>query len=289
MSFTIITDSSANLTTSLINKKDIKVVSLTYIVGETEYLSYIPKKETDYKNFYDLLRSKEHVKTSLVGYERVEEAVKEEFLKGNDVLYISFASSLSGSCSIAERCLSDLKEQFPERKAVLVDSLCASMGQGLLVCMASDKQKEGATLEETAGYLEGIKMNIVHLFTVDDLFYLKRGGRLSGATAIVGTLLGIKPLLHMDNEGKLVSYGKARGRKNAIDELVNLMGVNGTDLSSQEVFVAHADCYEDAEYAARQIKSRFKVKGVTLNYIDQVIGSHAGPGTLAIFFVGKER
>ena len=289
MSFTIITDSSANLTTSLINKKNVKIVSLTYIVGDKEYLSYIPKKETDYKNFYDLLRAKEHVKTSLVGYDRVEEAVKEEFEAGKDVLYISFASSLSGSCSIAERCISDLKEQYPDRKAVLVDSLCASMGQGLYVCKASDKRAEGASLEETASYLEDIKMNMVHLFTVDDLFYLKRGGRLSGATAVVGTILGIKPLLHMDDEGKLVSYGKTRGRKNAIDELINRMDDVGTDLSSQEVFVAHADCYEDAEYASKQIKSRFNVKSVTINYIDQVIGSHAGPGTLAIFFMGKER
>lgn len=289
MSFCIITDSSANLTTKLIKNKKIEVISLTYIIGETEYLSYIPKKETDYKSFYDLLRAKEHVKTSLVSYERVEEAVKAAFDKGEDVLYISFASSLSGSCGIAGRCIDDLKEQYPDRKAILVDSLCASMGQGLYVCYAADKRDSGATLEETAKYLEDIKMNIVHLFTVDDLFYLKRGGRLSGATAIVGTLLGIKPLLHMDNEGKLVSYGKTRGRKNSINELIDRMGETGIDLSSQTVFVAHADCVEDAEYAAEQIKTRYGVKKIVINYIDQVIGSHSGPGTLAIFYVGTER
>lgn len=289
MSFCIITDSSANLTTKLINEKNIKVISLTYIIGEKEYLSYIPEKETDYKSFYDLLRAKEHVKTSLVSYERVEEAVKEAFDNGEDVLYISFASSLSGSYGIAGHCLEDLKEQYPDRKAILVDSLCASMGQGLYVCLAADKRTEGVSLEETAQYLEDIKMNMVHLFTVDDLFYLKRGGRLSGATAVVGTILGIKPLLHMDNEGKLVSYGKTRGRKNSIDELINRMGETGIDLSSQTVFVAHADCIEDAEYAAKEIKSRYKVKNVVINYIDQVIGSHAGPGTLAIFYIGTER
>lgn len=289
MSFCIITDSSANLTNKLISEKNIKVISLTYIIGEKEYLSYIPEKETDYRSFYDLLRAKEHVKTSLVSYERVEEAVKQVFDNGEDVLYISFASSLSGSCGIAARCLEDLKEQYPDRKAILVDSLCASMGQGLYVCLAADKREEGATLEETAKYLEDIKMNMVHLFTVDDLFYLKRGGRLSGATAVVGTILGIKPLLHMDNEGKLVSYGKTRGRKNAIGELIKRMGETGTDLASQTVFVAHADCAMDAEYAAEQIKARYNVKSVEINYIDQVIGSHSGPGTLAIFYVGTER
>lgn len=289
MSFSIITDSSANLTNKQISKKDVKIVSLSYIVGEKEYLSYIPKKETDYKSFYDLLRAKEHIKTSLVSYERVEEAVKDEFEKGKDVLYISFASSLSGSYNIVDRCLSDLKEQYPERQAVLVDSLCASMGQGLYVCLASDKRAKGASLSETAKYLEDIKMNIVHLFTVDDLFYLKRGGRLSGATAVVGTILGIKPLLHMNNEGKLVPYGKTRGRKNAINELIKRMGETGIELNTQDVFVAHADCSEDAEYAAEQIKKLYNVKSVTINYIDQVIGSHSGPGTLAIFFVGTER
>ena len=232
MSFRIITDSSANLTTALIKEKDVKVVSLSYIIGEKEYLSYIPEKETDYKSFYDLLRAKEHVKTSLVSYERAEEAIKEAFDGGEDVLYISFASSLSGTCAIVARCLEDLKESYPERKAILVDSLCASMGQGLYVCLAADKRSEGATLEETAKYLEDIKMNIVHLFTVDDLFYLKRGGRLSGATAVFGTLLGIKPLLHMDNEGKLVSYGKTRGRKNAINELIKRMGEIGCQVGN---------------------------------------------------------
>ena len=289
MSFRIITDSSANLTTALIKEKDVKVVSLSYIIGEKEYLSYIPEKETDYKSFYDLLRAKEHVKTSLVSYERAEEAIKEAFDGGEDVLYISFASSLSGTCAIVARCLEDLKESYPERKAILVDSLCASMGQGLYVCLAADKRNEGATLEETAKYLEDIKMNIVHLFTVDDLFYLKRGGRLSGATAVVGTILGIKPLLHMDNDGKLVSYSKTRGRKNAINELLDRMEKTGIDLEKQDVFVTHADCISDAEYAANEIKSRFNVKSVTLNYIDQVIGSHAGPGTLAIFYIGTER
>lgn len=289
MSFSIITDSSANLTTKLISEKDVKVVSLSYMIGEKEYLSYIPEKETDYKSFYDLLRAKEHIKTSLVSYERAEKAIKEAFDKGNDVLYISFASSLSGTCAIVARCIEDLKEEYPDRKAVLVDSLCASMGQGLYVCLASDKRSEGATLEETAKYLEDIKMNIVHLFTVDDLFYLKRGGRLSGATAVVGTILGIKPLLHMDNEGKLVSYGKTRGRKNAINELLDRMEKTGIDLEKQTVFVAHADCAEDAEYAANEIKARFNVKSVGINYIDQVIGSHSGPGTLAIFYIGTER
>lgn len=289
MSFSIITDSAANLTSKQIKDYGIKIVSLTYNVGGEEYLSYLPGEETDYKAFYDMLRNKEHVKTSLVSYDRVESALKQEFEAGNDVLYIAFSSALSGSYLVAKNCAEDLAEQFPERKAIVVDSLCASMGQGLLVKYAVDKQKEGLSLEETAQWLEDNKLNLVHLFTVDDLFFLKRGGRLSGTVAVVGTILNIKPLLHVSNEGKLVSYGKTRGRKVSIDELVARMGELGTDLKKQDIFISHGDCIEDAEYMAKQIKKKYSVKSITINYVDQVIGSHSGPGTLALFFMGSER
>lgn len=289
MSFSIISDSGANLTQQLVAEYGIKIVSLTYSVGDTEYLSYIDGQEVDYKSFYDKLRAGEHIKTSLVGYDRVEEALKAELDKGNDVLYVSFSSALSGSHQIAKNCINDLSEQYPDRKMIIVDSLCASMGQGLLIKYAVEMKNRGCSLEETAEWLENNKLNLVHLFTVDDLFFLKRGGRLSGTVAVVGTILNIKPLLHVSNEGKLVSYGKARGRKSSIDELVKRMGELGTDLKNQDVFIVHGDCIEDAELLADKVKKAYKVKSVTINYVDQVIGSHSGPGTLAIFFLGSER
>lgn len=289
MSFTIITDSGANLTSKQIKDFGVKIVSLTYNVGDKEYLSYVPGEETDYKAFYDMLRNKEHIKTSLVSYDRVEAALKTEFESGNDVLYIAFSSALSGSYLVAKNCIDDLAEVYPDRKAVIVDSLCASMGQGLLVKYAVDKQKEGLSLEDVANWLEDNKLNLVHLFTVDDLFFLKRGGRLSGTVAVVGTILNIKPLLHVSDEGKLISYGKTRGRRVSIDELVTRMGKIGTDLKNQDIFISHGDCIDDAEYMAKSIKEKYAVKSVTINYVDQVIGSHSGPGTLALFFMGKER
>ncbi len=289
MSYTIITDSAANLTKDLIKEYGVKVVSLTYTIKENEYLSYIEGEDADYKSFYELLRSKESVKTSLVSYERVENALKEALDAGNDVLYLSFSSALSGSYQIVKNCMEDLKDSYPERKMLVVDSLCACMGQGLLLKYAVEKKLGGATIDEAYQWLEDNKLRLVHLFTVDDLFFLKRGGRISGATAVMGTILNFKPLLHVSDEGKLVSYGKTRGRANAINEIVNRMGEVGENLADQEIFIAHGDCLEDAEVLAQKVKDAYGVKKVIVNYIDQVIGCHAGPGTLAIFFLGKER
>ena len=172
---------------------------------------------------------------------------------------------------------------------LLVDTLCASMGQGLLLKYAVEKKLDGATIDETYQWLEENKLRLVHLFTVDDLFFLKRGGRISGATAVMGTILNFKPLLHVSNEGKLVSYGKTRGRANAINEIIKRMGEIGENLSEQDIFIVHGDCIEDAELLAQKAIEAYGVKSVTINYVDQVIGSHSGPGTLAIFFLGKER
>lgn len=289
MSFSIITDSCSNLTNELIKNYGVKIVPLTYNIDGTEYLGYIEGEEFDYKNYYNLLRSKAHVKTSLVSYERVETALKEELDKGNDILYLSFSSALSGSCQVARNCIDDLGDAYPDRKIILIDTLQASMGQGLMVKYAVDKRDAGLSLEETAAWLEENKLNFVALFTVDDLFFLKRGGRLSGAVAVVGTILNIKPLLHVDNEGKLVSTGTIRGRTKSIDALIKRMGETGVDLENQDIFMVHGDCIEEAEDAANKIKELYKVKSVTINYVDQVISSHSGPGTLAIFYMGSER
>lgn len=289
MTFSLITDSAANLTTQLIKANDIKVVSLSYNVGGKEYLGYIEGEETDYKAFYEMLRSKEKVQTSLVNYETCKNAIKKELDGGNDVLYVSFSSALSGSYLVAKNVAEDLQEEYTDRKIIVIDSLCASFGQGLLMYYVAKKRNEGLSIEEAAKWVEDNKLNLVHLFTVDDLFFLKRGGRLSGSTALVGSLLNIKPLLHVDNQGKLVMTGKVRGRRVSLDAMIQRMGEVGTDLSSQHIFIGHGDCIEDAEYVEKQVKKLYKVKNVTINYIDSVIAAHSGPGTLAIFFMGTER
>ena len=289
MSFSIITDSCANLTNKQIKDFDIKIVPLTYSIGNKEYLGYVEGEEFDYKSYYNLLRAKEHVKTSLVSYDRVESTLKAELDAGRDILYLAFSSALSGSCQVAKNCIEDIKDSYPDRKIILVDTLQASMGQGLIVKYAAQKRRDGLSLEETAQWVEDNKLNTVALFTVDDLFFLKRSGRLSGAVAVVGTILNIKPLLHVNNEGKLVSTGTIRGRQNSIDALIKRMGETGIDLKNQDIFIVHGDCIEEAEKAAEQIKKLYKVKSVTINYVDQVISSHSGPGTLAIFFMGTER
>lgn len=289
MSFVIITDSGANLTPSQYREYDARVVSLTYSVGDKEFLSYEEGKEPDYKGFYDLLRSQEHVKTSLVSYERVENAMVSALDEGKDVLYLSFSSALSGSCQVAKNCAEELSEKYPDRKIIVVDTLQASMGQGLFVKIAAEKRDAGLSAEETANHLEEIKQKVVALFTVDDLFFLKRGGRLSGTVAVVGTILGIKPMLHVSDEGKLVNTDKVRGRDKSIAALAAKMGAQGENLAEQDVFISHGDCLEDAQKLADIIKREYGVKSITINYVDQVIGSHSGPGTLALFFMGKVR
>ncbi len=289
LSFTIMTDSAANLTTKQIVDYGVKVVTMSYVANGEEFPSYVEGQEPDYKAFYNRLRNKEHITTSLVSYDRAEALLKTELEAGNDILYIAFSSALSGSYQIAKNCMDDLREGYPDRKMIIVDSLCASLGQGLFVKYAVDMKNSGATLEDTAAWLEENKLRLVHLFTVDDLFFLKRGGRLSGATAVVGTILNIKPLLHVSDEGKLVSTGKTRGRKNSIDQLIARMGEVGQDLENQEIFIVHGDCIEDAEYAANEIKRLYKVKNIVINYVDPVIACHSGPGTLALFCLGSVR
>ena len=205
------------------------------------------------------------------------------------MLLISFSSGLSGTYQNVKLAAEDYKEMYPDRKIIVVDSLCASLGEGMAVHYAVKLKNEGKSIEEVADWLENNKLSICHIFTIDDLFFLKRGGRLSGTSAVFGTLLGIKPLLHMADDGKLYVTGKARGRAATLEHLINSVGEKGIDVENQDVFITHGDCEDEANYIASEVKKRYGVKNVIVNMIDPVIGAHAGPGTLAIFFIGKER
>ena len=289
MSYRIITDSCANLTDELIESLDLDIIPLSYFIGGKEYIGYQKGVPTDYKTFYDLARKREKITTSQITYEAFEKAFTEVLETGNDFLYIGFSSGLSGSYQAAVRVANDLQKKYPERKMVVVDSLCASMGQGLLVYHAVQRKNEGKSLEEVAKWVEDNKLRLVHWFTVDDLFFLNRGGRVSATSAVAGTILGIKPVLHVDDEGHLILMEKVRGRKASLNALINHMIETIQDAAQQVIFISHGDCIEDAKYIAEKIKQSIKVKDIIINYIDPVIGAHSGPGTAALFFLGSKR
>ena len=208
---------------------------------------------------------------------------------GRDVLVLAFSSGLSTTYQSAVIAAGELEEKYPQRRIRVVDTRSASLGQGLLVWYACRKRDEGMALEELADWAEKTKLNLCHWFTVDDLMYLKRGGRVSAATAIVGTMLGIKPVLHMDDEGHLINVGKVRGRKASIEALAEKVGQLGLPGQNQTVFICHGDCLEDAQRLEAILKEKYGVEEAFIGYTGAVIGSHSGPGTLALFFLGEKR
>lgn len=289
MSYTIVTDSSCNLPASLIDTYGLEVISLKYFAGEQAFESYQKGVDPDYSAFYNMARKKEPLSTTLAAPEVCTEVFTRILQSGNDLLYIGFSSGLSGTYQVAHTVLEDLKADYPDRKIYDVDSLAASLGQGLLVHHAVKQKEAGKSLEEVYNWLLENRLKLCHWFTVDDLFYLKRGGRVSGATALVGTVLSIKPVMHVDDEGHLIAKGKAIGRRRAIETMVDKMAETAINPAEQVVFISHGDCKADADYLAEQIKARLDVKEVLIHYIEPVIGCHAGPGTLALFFLGTHR
>ena len=289
MSYKIITDSCANLTDEQIKDYGVEILSLKYYIGETAYESYIKGEKIDYSNVYRILREKGKITTSLANREDCDKAILPVLEAGYDALILAFSSGLSGTCQNIVNSAEDYREMFPERKVIVVDTLSASMGEGLLVHYAVELQKQGKSMEEVAQWVEDNKLKLCHTFTLDDLFFLKRGGRLSGTSAIVGSLMNIKPLMHVANDGKLYVTGKARGRKAAMKHLIDSVGEKGVDLENQIIFMVHGDCEDEARVIGEEVKNRYNVKDVIYNCLDPVIVSHSGPGTLAIFFLGNER
>ena len=289
MSFKIVTDSCANLTDAQIKEYGVEIISLKYYIEDTPYESYIKGEKIDYSNAYSILRQKGKITTSLANREECDKVILPILEGGEDVLVLAFSSGLSGTCQNIVNSAEDYKEMFPDRKIIVVDTLAASMGEGLLVHYAVKLKNEGKTMEEIAQWVEDNKLNLVHIFTLDDLFFLKRGGRLSGTSAVVGSLMNIKPLMHVADDGKLYVTGKARGRKAAIKHLVDSVGEKGVDIKNQDVYIVHGDCEDEAKLIGEAVKKQYKVKNIVYNCLDPVIVSHSGPGTLAIFFLGNKR
>jgi len=289
MSFKVLTDASCNLSVEMLDELGVIYRSLTLVMDGQEVNNYLKDDKFSFKGFYDKLRNKENIKTSLLNAEEFKAMFEEVLTAGDDILAILISSGISGTYQAAKIAAEDLAEKYPQRKIIVVDSLAASIGHGLLVYYAAKMQQDGKSLEETSNFIEENKLKLVHKFTVDDLFFLKRGGRLSGGVAIIGTILKIKPVLHVDNDGKLVSQSKVNGRKKSINALFESMKDNVIDPENQVMAICHGDCIEDAEYLAEKVKKEYGVKEVIINYCDPVIAAHAGPGVLALFYLGKER
>ena len=287
--YVIITDSSCDLPDSLVKELELEVLPLSFIMDGKTYRNYSDNREMSPKDFYNKEREGIMATTNAVNVGEATEAIEAVLKQGKDVLVLGFSSGLSTTFNSFQIAAEELAEQYPDRKVYAVDTLCASLGQGMLVYQAAKLRQQGKTMEEVRDWTEENKLRQCHYFTVDDLFFLKKGGRVSAATAVVGTMLQIKPVMHVDNEGHLIKVDTARGRKASLNALVDKVGELGEDPAEQTMFISNSDCAEDAQYVADEIKKRYGTKEIIINSIGPVIGAHTGPGCVALFFMGKHR
>lgn len=286
--FDVITDTACDMPKEYLEKHNVVAVPLGFTMDNVNYEGESGEK-IDPKDFYAKLRDGKMPTTYQVTAEQAKGYIEDSLKKGNDVLIITFSSGLSGTSGSFVVAARELSEQYPKQTIKVVDSLCASMGQGLLLDYVLKKAETGCSLEETAQYAEDLKFHICHHFTVDNLFHLKRGGRVSATTAVVGTMLKIKPIMHVSDEGRLVAIGKTVGRKKSLAHLVeNLVATNEIQ-DGDPIFISHGDCIEDVEYVTTLLKEKFPKTEIMVNYVGPVIGAHSGCGTVAIFNIGKHR
>lgn len=286
MSFTILTDTSCNLPQELVDSFGLTMVPLRYFLDGEEHTSYTDGKQADFQSFYEAMRSGKVVTTTLASQAEAAQIAETCAKAGNDLLYLGFSSGLSGTFNACAAAIAEVAERHPERKMYSVDTLAASAGQGLLIAYIARMRSEGASLEECRDWAQNHRLNICHWFTVDDLMFLKRGGRVSAISAVFGTALAIKPVMHMDEAGTLKVVSKVRGRKKAIAALADHFGmsIDCMDPAKQMVYISHGDCLEDAQELATILKERYGIGEPMITYVDPVIGAHSGPGTLALFY-----
>ena len=285
--YVIMTDSGCDISAGRLADWGVKLIYLTYQI-EGDPKIYTPA-DMETKAFYDKMREGAVAHTAAANVNDFTEAFTPLLQEGKDILYIAFSGGLSSTAATAAMTASDLMEEYPGRTVRVVDTLAASSGHGLLLYHAVEAKKNGRDLQETADYIESIKLQLCHWFTVDDLVYLKRGGRVSAATALAGTVLGIKPVLHVDDEGHLINVSKARGRKKSIQAVVDQYTETAIDPAGGVYFISHGDCLEDAKYLESLILERHGNACTLFEDIGPVIGAHSGPGTLAVFFLGRQR
>ena len=285
--YKIISDSSCDFTDAQYQELDVAYAPLTVTYSGESHSNFSDVAAV--KAFYDEMRNGVTATTSAVNPEGWAAVMEPALREGKDLLVMAFTSGLSTTYQSAVIAADELKEKYPDRKINVVDTLCAALGQGLLVWYACKKRDEGMSLEELTAWVEENKLHLCHWVTVDDLSHLKRGGRIRATTALVGTMLNIKPIIHVDDEGKLVNVAKVRGRKSAIEYLAGKLGELGEGYDNETAFVVHGDSPEDAQTLADIVKEKYGVKKVYVGYLGPVIGAHTGPGVLAVFFMGKHR
>ncbi len=286
--YVITTDNGSDLPESYFAEHNVGCTYLSYSMDGKNYDhdNFLPVEE-----FYDRVRKGAMPTTAQVNPEAARALIEPYLKEGKDVLHISFSSGLSGSYNSVRIAGEDLQQEYPDRKIIVLDSLAASLGQGMIVYLAQQQKEAGKSIEEVAQWVVDHRLNVVHVFTVDDLNHLHRGGRVSKTTAVVGGVLNIKPVLHVDNEGKLIAVGKVRGRKKSLLALVDMMEekIGSYKNSCDTIFVSHGDCEKDAQFVVDKIKEKYQIKTVMVDFVGSVIGAHSGPGTVALFFLGDER
>ena len=290
MQFEIVTDSSSNLTDDMINEFGLHILPLRFMSDGEEYQSFTEGEKSDLQRFFNMMRDGKVFTTSLPYTDKAEAKFRSLLDAGRDVLYIGFSSGLSGTYEAMATILDSLKAGYPDRKILYVDTLAAAMGQGLLVYKAAQLAAGGASIEDTCQWVVDNRLKLAHWFTVEDLMYLFRGGRVSRTSAWAGSLLNIKPVLHMDDEGHLAPVDKVRGRKKSIMTMVDHMEKSVmAPAADQAVFISHGDCEDDLMVLVDGIRERFGCADIRWNYLDPVIGAHTGPGCLALFFMADKR
>ena len=287
-SYVIFTDSTGDLTPALIEAADLRVLPMAFTLDGKDYRNYPDGREMSSHDYYEKLRAGSLCTTSQVTMLEFQQAFTPVLEAGQDILYLAFSSGLSGTYQSGCIAAEELKEKFPGRRIVCVDSLQASMGEGLFCYLVGKKRCQGADLDTAADYARQIAPQVCAWFTVDDLMFLKRGGRVSGAAAVAGTLLGIKPVLHVDEEGHLIPKEKVRGRRASLDALVKHFEATALDKTGGTVFISHGDCADDARYVIDKLRA-LGVKEIEMGDIGPVIGAHSGPGTVALFWLGSAR
>lgn len=287
--YVIFTESTSDLPVRLIEESGLKVIPMVFGFENESYLNYPDHRELDVHKFYERVKNGERSTTTLVNSSSFIEYFEPELKNGNDILYIGFSSGLSGTYDSSLLAKEQLEEKYKDSKIICVDTLAASMGEGLLAYTAAKKKLEGMDIDELHSWILDNRLRMCHWVTVDDLNHLKRGGRISAVSATVGSVLNVKPIIHVDDEGHLIPVGSVRGRKKSLNTLFEHMEETCENPREQTVFISHADSIEDAEYLAGLIKENLQVKEVVLNYIGPVVGSHTGQGAIALFFFGSKR
>ena len=287
--YVIMTYSCCDLPARMAEELELTVLPLhLHLAGKT-YDNRLDGSEIGFEVFYARIRGGEQATTSAVNVGEFQSRMRELLEQGKDILCINFSSALSTTYQSACIAADDLRSSFPDSSILVVDSLCASLGQGLLLYLCAQEKRKGRSLEEVRAFAEATKGHVAHWFTVDDLNHLKRGGRISAATALFGTMLAIKPVMHMDDGGHLTPVSKARGRKSSLLALVDQMERTAIKPENQTVFISHGDCEGDALFVAEEVRRRFGTEAIYLNFVGPVIGNHSGPGTVSLFFLGVRR